>query len=63
MKKLNLQQKLSLNKETVTKLNDAQMSKINGGGTLSLFNHCHSSIRHITCGASTSNNTFDTSVI
>jgi hypothetical protein len=32
MKKLNLKAKLSLNKETVTKLTDVQMNSVNGGG-------------------------------
>jgi hypothetical protein len=31
MKKIKLQGKLSLNKETVSKLNDSEMKKINGG--------------------------------
>jgi len=32
MKKIKLNSKLSLNKETVAKLNDTQMNAINGGG-------------------------------
>lgn len=31
MKKMNLSKKLSLNKETVAKLNNTEMSQINGG--------------------------------
>lgn len=34
MKKIKLTGKLSLNKETVAKLNDDQMNNINGGGTI-----------------------------
>lgn len=34
MKKIKFSGKLSLNKETIAKLNDGQMSKINGGGTI-----------------------------
>ena len=34
MKKINLKNKLSLNKETVAKLNQSQMSQVNGGGSL-----------------------------
>jgi len=34
MKKIKFEKKLSLNKETVVKLNDGQMSQINGGGTI-----------------------------
>lgn len=33
MKKIKFTGKLSLNKETVTKLNDKQMGKVEGGGT------------------------------
>lgn len=48
MKKVILTGKLSLNKETVTKLNDSQMIKINGG-FLSIFN-CHlTAISHRGC--------------
>ena len=32
MKKIKFAGKLSLNKETIAKLNDSQLSKINGGG-------------------------------
>ncbi len=34
MKKIKFNGKLSLNKETIAKLNDGQMSHINGGGTI-----------------------------
>ena len=34
MKKISLKNKLSLNKETVAKLNQSQMSQVNGGGSL-----------------------------
>lgn len=42
MKKVKFTGKLSLNKETVTKLNDEQMKKINGGEVeaLSWFRKC-----------------------
>lgn len=42
MKKVTLTGKLSLNKETVTKLNDAQMGVVKGGEqrALSWFRHC-----------------------
>lgn len=33
MKKLNLKNRLSLNKETLIKLNDAQMSSVKGQGS------------------------------
>ncbi|MBS1651129.1 MAG: class I lanthipeptide [Bacteroidetes bacterium] len=33
MKKVKFKGKLSLNKETITKLNNEQMANVNGGGT------------------------------
>ena len=39
MKKISLKNKLSLNKETIAKLNQSQMSQVNGGG----------SVDHISC--------------
>jgi hypothetical protein len=36
MKKIKLNQKLVLNKETVAQLNNAQMRQVNGGGFLSI---------------------------
>lgn len=40
MKKIKLEGKLSLNKETVTMLNDAQMKNLNGGAWFTLY-HCN----------------------
>ena len=40
MKKIKLDGKLSLNKETIAKLNDDQMNGVKGGGVLSITNHC-----------------------
>lgn len=40
MKKIKLNGKLSLNKETVAKLNDAQMQGVNGGAWFTLY-HCN----------------------
>ncbi|CAM3866628.1 MULTISPECIES: class I lanthipeptide [Flavobacterium] len=40
MKKIKLEGKLNLNKETVTKLNDAQMKNLNGGAWFTLY-HCN----------------------
>jgi hypothetical protein len=39
MKKIKLDGKLSLNKETIAKLNDEQMNGVKGG-LLSISNHC-----------------------
>lgn len=38
MKKIKFEGKLTLNKETIAKLNDNQMSKVNGGWTWTLIN-------------------------
>lgn len=37
MKKIKLNGRLSLNKETIATLNEEQMNAVNGGGFLSLF--------------------------
>lgn len=55
MKKIKFEKKLSLNKETVSKLNDAQMHNIQGGvGFLSLWNcrtkACPIVSAELTCG-------------
>lgn len=41
MKKIKFQGKLSLNKETVARLNDAQMNEVKGGAWFTLY-HCKS---------------------
>jgi len=40
MKKLKMQGKLSLNKETVTQLNNEQMANVQGGGVTSIGREC-----------------------
>jgi len=40
MKKMKLNGKLSLNKETIAKLNDDQMNGVKGGGFLSIGEFC-----------------------
>jgi len=40
MKKIKLNGKLSLNKETIAKLNDDQMNSVKGGGILSIGKMC-----------------------
>ncbi len=40
MKKLKLNSKLSLNKETISGLNENQMNDVRGGGVLSIGKHC-----------------------
>ncbi|MBS1651079.1 MAG: class I lanthipeptide [Bacteroidetes bacterium] len=40
MKKVKFEGKLSLNKETITKLNNEQMANVNGGGTKSFEQTC-----------------------
>lgn len=40
MKKIKLNGKLSLNKETITKLNDDQMNGVKGGGFMSITAGC-----------------------
>jgi len=40
MKKIKLNGKLSLNKETIAKLNDDQMNSVKGGGILSIGKAC-----------------------
>jgi len=46
MKKVKFNGKLSLNKETIAKLNDSQMKSVNGGATVNTL------CGQITCGCS-----------
>ncbi len=45
MKKVKFEGKLSLNKETIAKLNDAQMKNVNGGATEWTGGACFFSLR------------------
>lgn len=49
MKKLKLNGKLKLNKETVAALSNYQMNEINGGGFLSIGKVCHSNNHPTDC--------------
>lgn len=48
MKKVKLSGKLSLNKETIERLNDGQMNMLNGGGSSS-YTCCSGSWNHSSC--------------
>jgi hypothetical protein len=49
MKKIKFEGKLSLNKETVSKLNEGQMNQINGGGTAWLWTLINCATKQVGC--------------
>ena len=54
MKKIKFDKKLSLNKETVSRLNEREMGKLHGGGHFTFF--CTTTLITVRCGLTNDGN-------